>query len=375
MIGQLVILLLFTYYLNEMLKKLDWYIIKKYLGTFALSIVLIISISIIFDLTEKIDNFLDHQAPLKAIVFDYYVNFIPYFANMLTPLFSFIAVIFFTSKMANDSEIIAILSSGVSFNRLLRPYFISSILIAVFAFLLGAYVIPPANKVRLNFEDHYVKKFSSEVARNVQMEVKPGVILYIERYEDKKNLGRHFSLEKYDGKKLISRLTAQTIDWDSTAHWTLHSYMQRDFNGLYESLTRGEKMDTVIDVDPKDFFITTQEAPQMTLYELYNYMDKQKKRGLGNVQAFEDEYIRRFTFPISAIILMLIGVTLSSQKIRGGMGLNIGIGIGLSFTFIFFTTISSTFAIKGNMPILLADWLPNIIFSIIAIYLYKRSPK
>lgn len=358
-----------------MLKHLDWYIIKKYLGTYLLSIVLIISISVIFDFTEKIDNFIDNNASWKAIIFDYYLNFIPFFTNMFTPLFSFISVIFFTSKLANNSEIIAMLAGGMSFNRLLRPYFISAGLIATFSFFLMGFVIPPANKIRLEFEDQYVKKFKSEVARNVQMEIEPGIIIYFERYEEKSKSGYHFSLEKFDDKKLISRLTANSIKMDSANHWTIEKYLIRNFNGIYETIQKGETMDTVIYMDPEDFFITSQQAVQMNNHDLSEYIEKQKKRGLGNTQAFQDEYYKRFSMPLAALILTLIGVSLSSRKIRGGMGINIGIGIALSALYILFSTLSSTFAVSGSMNPLLAVWLPNLLFLIIGLILYKKAPK
>ncbi len=358
-----------------MLSHIDWYIIKKYLGTFALSIVLIISISVIFDFTEKIDNFLEYDAPVKAIIFDYYLNFIPFFANMFTPLFAFISVIFFTSKLANNSEIIAMLAGGMSFRRLMRPYMISAGIIALFSFLLMSFVIPPANKVRLQFEDLYIKKFKSEVARNVQLEIEPGIIAYLERYEEVRSTGRHFSLDKFEGKQLVSRLTAQNIVMDSLYHWTLNNYLIRDFDGLYEHIRKGDKLDTVIYMDPADFFITAQEAAQMQTPELREYIDKQKSRGLGNTQAFQDEYYKRFSTPLAAFILTLIGVSLSSRKVRGGMGINIGIGIALSALYILFTTFSSQLAISGSMHPLLAVWAPNLLFLAVGLYLYAKAPR
>ena len=280
-----------------MLKKLDIYIIRKYLGTFFFSILLIISISVVFDITEKLDRFIDNNASLQSIIFDYYVNFIPYFANLFSPLFSFISVIFFTSKMAYNSEIIAILAGGVSFNRMLRPYIISATLIGLLSFVLGSYIIPPANKTRLEFEDQYVQKKKSEIARNVQLEVEQGVIVYIERYEEKRNRGVHFSMEKFDGKKLVSRMTATSVQWDSAYNWTVRNYLIRDFDGLYETISQGTSLDTIIPVEPYEFFITTQQAQEMNNIELSNYINKQKERGVGNVQALQDEYYKRYSMP------------------------------------------------------------------------------
>lgn len=359
-----------------MLKKIDLYIIKKFLGTYVLSIILIISISVVFDLTEKLDNFFDNNAPLKAIVFDYYLNFIPYYANMFTPLFTFISVIFFTSKMASNTEIIAILASGVKFSRLLWPYFISAASIALFSFFLTGYVIPPANKTRLEFEDQYIKKFKNEVARNIQFEIKEGTIIYIERYEDARKRGYRFSMESFENdKSLSSRLIANRIEWKSDSTWVINDYLIRTFDGLYESIVQGETMDTIIPMNPAEFFITAEQAPEMTNPQLKEYIEKQEKRGAANIQAFKDEYYKRFSYPLASFILTLIGVSLASRKVKGGIGLHLGIGIGLSATFILFSTISSTFAIKGTMSPLLAVWSPNIIFLIIGIVLYQKAPK
>ncbi len=357
------------------LKRLDVYIIKKFLGTFFYSIILILSIAVVFDITEKIDNFYEYNAPFKAIVIDYYMNFIPYYANMFTPLFTFISVIFFTSKMANNTEIVAILSSGVSFNRLMRPYIVSATVITLLAFLLGAFIIPNSTKGLLQFENQYIKPFKSDNKRNVQMEVEKGVIMYIERFEISTNTGYSFSLESFDDKTLVSRLTAESVEWDSLYSWKVNNYVQREFDGMHEKLTRGTKMDTTINVQPEEFFISPEEAPQLSLGELKSFISKQKERGVGNVQAFEDEYFRRYSFPLSVLIMTLIGVSLSSRKIRGGMGLNLGIGLGLSSLFVIFTTMSTTFAVNNAMPILLAVWLPNIIFLTIGLILYVRAPK
>ena len=357
------------------LKRIDTYIIKKFLGTYFYSIVLILSIAVVFDLTEKLDNFFDNNAPLKAIIFDYYMGFIPFYMNMFSPLFTFIAVIFFTSKMATNTEIIAILASGVSFRRLMMPYLISAAVISGLAFVLGGYVIPPANEKLLDFEDKYVKKFKSNNARNVQMEVEKGVILYIERYEISENRGYRFSLEKFDGKSLVSRLTAETVTWDSAYNWKITNYMQRDFNGMREKLTRGIDLDTVINVQPQEFFISSKESAQMNNTQLREYLERQKNRGVGNIQAFEDEYYKRYSMPLAAFIMTLIGVSLSSRKVRGGMGLHLGIGLALSSLYILFSTLSTTFSVSGAMSPFAAVWLPNFVFLLVGIYLYRTAPK
>jgi lipopolysaccharide export system permease protein len=332
-------------------------------------------VSVVFDMAEKLDDFYANNAPWKAIIFDYYANFIPFFTNLFTPLFAFISVIFFTSKMAYNTEIIAMLSTGMSFKRLIFPYFFSATLIGIMSFFLGGFVIPTSNKVRLDFEDKYIQKFKSEMALNIQLELSPGVIAYIERYEESQNRGYHFSLEKFNGKQLASRLTSQYIIMDSLNHWHLTDYRLREFDGMYEKMSGGERLDTVIKMNPADFFVSGKEAAQMTVTELKQYLKRQKERGIAGSQVFENEYYTRFSMPFAALILTLIGVSLSSRKVRGGTGLHLGVGIGLSAIYILFATVSSTFAVNGSLPSVVAIWLPNIVFTSIGIWLYMKAPK
>ncbi len=355
------------------LMKLDKYIIKKFLGTFFFSIILILSIAIIFDFAEKIDNFNEHNAPWKAIIFDYYFNFVPYYGNLFTPLFTFISVIFFTSKMANDTEFVAMLASGVSFNRIMRPYFISALFITFLSFLLSGFIIPRATKGLLEFENVYVKPFKKSNARNVQLQIDKGRIMYIERFDIETNEGYRMSLESFEGKTLTSRLTAKRIYWDSIYHWRLKNYVFREFDGMREHLKRGSSMDTIIKIQPKDFFVMAEDAPQLNIIKLKQYINKLKNRGAGNVTAFEVEYIQRFSTPVSILIMTLIGLSLSFRKVRGGMGINLGIGLALCGIYIIFLTLSTTFAINKTMPLLFAVWLPDIIFLSIGIYLYLKS--
>ena len=357
------------------LKRLDTYIIAKFLGTYFFSIVLILSIAIVFDVTEKLDEFYDNHAPLEAIIFDYYVNFVPFYMNLFASLFTFIAVIFFTSKMAGNTEIVAILASGVSFRRFMVPYFISAAIIASISFGLGGFVIPHATKTMLDFEDKYIKKFKTENAHNLQMEVEKGVILYIERYHIEKNEGQRLSLEKFDEKHLVSRLTAEKVSWDSAYNWKLENYLQRDFDGMRETIAKGESMDTVIQVQPSEFFITSKEAPEMTNTQLRNYLNRQQERGVGSIQAFADEYYKRYSMPLAAFIMTLIGVSLSSRKVRGGMGLHLGVGLALSAFYVLFSTLSTTFSVNGIMSPFIAAWLPNLTFLTVGILLYRSAPK
>ncbi len=330
------------------------------------------SIAVVFDLTEKLDNFFENQAPIREIILDYYVNFVPYFMNMFSPLFIFISVIFFTSKLAGNSEIIAILASGVSYHRLMVPYAISAILLFGMSFVLTGYIIPPASEKMLNFQDKYIQRFTRENARNIQMEVEPGTILYIESFQKRTNTGYRMSLEHFEGKTLTMRITADRITYDSLHHWHLDKYIRRDFDGMYETLSRGQRLDTIIPVLPKELFYTAENAQMMTNPELKEYIDTQRKRGSGNVQAFETEWWKRWASPIGAFIMTLLGVTLSSKKVRGGMGKNLGIGITLSALYILFSTVSTTFSVSGVMSPFMSVWLPNFIFLAIGIVLYIR---
>ncbi len=357
------------------LTRIDWYIIKQFLGTYLFAILLIIAISVVFDINEKIDKFLKPEVPLSAIVFDYYLNFIPYFVNLFSPLFTFIAVIFFTSKLADHSEIIAMLASGISFKRLMVPYAISAAIIAFFTFILNAFVIPPANRTRIDFQNKYIKNKAVEYARNVQLEVEPGTFAYFDRYDARSNMGYRFSLEQFDGKRLVSRLTANSIKYDTLYHWQVIDYVIRDFDGMREHISSGSRKDTTLTIVPSDFLISVNDCEKMTSPQLHEYIQRQQKRGIGNIQTFEIEYHKRYATIMAAFILTCIGVSLSSRKVKGGMGLNIGIGIGLSFSYILFMTITSTFAISGAVSPMIASWIPNILYSFIAIYLYNKAPR
>lgn len=369
--------LLITIKADEWIRKLDWYIIKKFLGTYFFAIALIISIAVVFDVNENIDKFINNKAPIKAIVFDYYMNFIPYFSNLFSPLFVFIAVIFFTSKLAENSEIIAMFSTGMSFKRLMRPYMISAAFIALLTYGLGAYVIPKGNVTRLDFEDRYKRKKKQEYVRNVQLEVDSGVIAYIERYENYNKTAYRFSLDKFKGKQLVSHLTARSATYDTTSvhKWTLKNYMIRHMDGMKETITKGDRLDSIIKMEPQDFLIMKGQQQTMTSPELKEYITKQKQRGFANIKEFEIEYYQRIAMSFAAFILTTIGVSLSSRKVKGGMGLYLGIGLALSFSYILFQTVSATFAINGNTPPLLAVWFPNILYTFIAIYLYRKAPK
>ncbi len=350
------------------IKHFDAYIIKKFLGTFIFAILLLLAIVVMFDINEKLDAML--TAPLKETVFKYFLNFLPYFANQFAPLFVFITVIFFTSKL---SEIIAMMSSGISFKRLMVPYLVSATIIAIGTLLLSLYVIPPANVKRIEYTNQWVKNKRVDFGDNIQLQVRPGVMAFMSRYDNTTKRGYRFTMEQFDGNRLVSRITANDVHYDSLGRWTLNDYTVRKFEGLKETLTKGTKIDTLLNIDPRDFLIAKNDQEMLTSPELRRYINKQKARGVANLQQFELEYEKRFAMTAAAFILTVIGLSLSSRKVRGGMGVNIGIGLLLSFSYILFMTVTQTFAISGYTSPRLAMWIPNIIYTIIAIVLYHRA--
>ncbi len=360
------------------LTRLDRYIITKFIGTYVYSIILIISISIVFDFNENLSKFATYGAPAKAIIFDYYANFVPYFANLFSPLFVFISVIFFTSKLAGNSEIIAMLAAGVSFKRLLRPYLFSAALIATVNFYLGAYVIPKGNQVKMEFESKYKNKRRVTSASNVQLMVGPGVIAYLQQYDDRSKTGYGFSLDKFENKKLVSHMTASSIRYDSISderyHWKAQNYKIRTLKGLREEIVSGMVMDTLIQMEPMDLVFSKGQQETLTSNELRKYISKQTERGSGNVVQYEVEYHKRIATSFASFILTVIGASLSSRKRKGGMGLYLGIGLALSFSYILLQTVSSTFAINADTPPMLAAWIPNLLYVFIAYFCYRQSP-
>ena len=360
------------------LKRMDTYIIRKFIGTYVYSIVLIISISIVFDVNENLAKFTTNHAPLEAIVFDYYANFVPYFANLFSPLFVFIAVIFFTSKLAGNSEIIAMLACGMSFKRLLRPYLISAALIAALNFYLGAYVIPKGSVVRHNFESLYKNNKKVTSATNVQLQVEPGVIAFISQYDDVTRTGYGFTLDKFENKKLVSTLSASIIQYDTISEnrnqWKVRNYKIRTLTGLKEKITSGTAMDTIIQMEPMDLVFSKGQQETLSSPELKRYISKQQERGSGNVVQYEVEYHKRIATSFASFILTIIGASLSSRKRKGGMGMYLGIGLALSFSYIVLQTISATFAIQADTPPMLAAWIPNIIYAVIAYFCYRQAP-
>ena len=368
-------------YINpfRFIKRIDWYIIKKFVGYYFFSIALIISIAIVFDFNENLAKFTENHAPARAIIFDYYANFVPYFANLFSALFVFVAVILFTSKLAGNSEIIAMLASGMSFKRLLRPYLITCVFLSALSYTLSAYVIPHGTVVRQNFENMYRKKTKITSADNVQLQVDKGVIAYIQHYDDSQKRGYGFCLDKFQEKKLVSHLTAMEIQYDTISdskyHWKLSSWKVRKLQGMKEHITSGAQKDTIITMEPTDLVYSKGQQETFTSPALKEYISKQIDRGSGNVVQYQVEYYKRIASSFASFILTIIGVSLSSRKRKGGMGLSLGIGLALSFGYILLQTVCATFAIQANFPPMLAAWMPNIIFAFVAYFCYRKAPR
>lgn len=360
------------------IKRLDRYIIGKFIGTYFFAILLIISISIVFDFNENLSKFTEYHAPWKALVFDYYLNFIPYFANLFSPLFVFIAVIFFTSKMASGSEIISIMAAGVSFKRLLRPYMISCVIISTLSFFLSAYVIPHGTVIKQNFESLYKNNQKNTSAENVQLQVDKGVIAYIQHYDNKVKRGYGFCLDKFENKKLVSHMSATEIQYDTISdtkyRWKATNWKIREMRGMREKITSGMQLDTLIQMEPIDLVYSKGQQETFTLPELSDYISKQINRGSSNVVQYQVEYHKRIAASFASFILTIIGASLSSRKRKGGMGMYLGAGLALSFTYILLQTVSATFAINAGTPPMLAAWVPNIIFSVVAYICYRKAP-
>ena len=359
-----------------MIKIIDWYIIKKYLGTFSFTLAIFTVIIVIFDVSEKLDDFLRHEAPVSEIIFSYYAGFIPFYLNFLSPLINFIAVIFFTAKMADQTEIVPILSSGVSFKRFLRPYIISSTVIFLVTLIFNLFIIPETNQLKIDFENTYINPKSDNSKMFTHMQIDKDSYVYIENFDNNQRVGYKFILEKFSGDNLKEKLIADKITWDSLKlKWKIDNYSIRKIDGLKESMTSGISKDTTLDMRPTDFEIYDNIYQAMNMNELNDRIEKEKTRGTDVMVDLQLEKYKRFVYPLSAYILTLMGVSLSSRKVRGGIGLPLGIGIFLSFAYIIFIQFANMFALKGGLPPLFAVLIPNVIFGILGVYLLIKAPK
>ncbi len=364
--------------IKDRVKILDWYIISKYLGTFLYTLTLFVIIIFIFDLAEKLDDFLSANLSVWEVITLYYAGSIPYYVNMLSPLINFIAVIFFTAKMADQTEIVPILSGGVSFNRFLLPYFISAFIIFSANLASNLWILPYTNQLKNNFENTYVKKNDPSSKSNIHMKLDNNTYIYMDNFDNKSKVGTRFSLDNFKGDVLTKKLVADEIKWDSLKRsWKLTNYTVRHVDGLKETFESGSGMtkDTVLDMRPDDFSAYDNIFENLTNKELSDKIKKEKIRGSGIWNDLLFERYKRYLHPLSAFVLTLIGVALSSRKVRGGVGLPLGIGILLSFAYIVFNQFAKMFTLKGSMPPLFAVLAPTICFGLLGYYLLRKAPK
>jgi lipopolysaccharide export system permease protein len=368
------------------LKILDRYIIRKFLGTWIFSIAIFIVILVVFDYAEKLEDFINNKAPMSAIWFQYYLNFIPFFITQFVGLLTFIGVIFFTSKMAYNTEIIAMLSSGESFARLMWPYFLSATTIMLFSLALNLWIIPRANEPRIDFEQTYISRTrnaSRTYDANIYRQLSPGTFVYLRNFSGETQKASYFALESYDNGRLARTLEAATVTYNTeTRRWTAPTYITRtmprvDSAGLptEEIFAQHTALDTLININTTELGRLDQLIKTMTIGELNQFIEQQKEKGSDMMATFEVERQSRFSYPVAIFILTLIGVSLSSRKVRGGTGLHMGLGITLCFGYILFSRFAEEFAKGGIMPAAIAVWLPDILFAGIAVYLYIKAPK
>ena len=358
------------------LTKIDWYIIKRFLGAFLLALGLFTIIIVVFDLSEKIDEFMENNAPFSEVIFNYYVNWVPFLLNLFSPVFVFISVIFFTSKMAQKSEIVAILASGVSYRRLLVPYVISAVFLAIVSFAMFAWIIPHADKTRVVFENKYIRDRSHYNAYQIKTQIAPGQIMSMGSFNFSDSLGFKVSLEHLEGGELKSKLFADKLSWnDNTQKWKLTKWWSREFIDGMEILTKGATMDTMIAFNPEDFFRKNDDVGMFNMRELDEMIAFEEMRGTGNSFFYTTERNKRYALPFAMIVLTVIGVSVAAKKTRGGIGLNLGVGLLISFTFLMVFQFFVAYGSSGSMHPLLAVWIPNIIFGAVAFVLYKFAQK
>ena len=359
-------------------KILDRYVLGKFLGTYMFAIAMIIIVVVIFDYVERVDDFAESHAPVSSIIFDYYINFVPFFINQFSGLFTFIAVIFFTSKMAYQTEIVAMLSGGMSFRRLMWPYFLGATIIAGLSLSLSLWIIPISQKDCVAFENQYFKKNRNvQYDRHIYRQIEPGTFVYIRGYSPSTGTVSFFALEKYENGSMTRVLEAAEATLDpETQRWRANRYIERTFDSLHnESFAQNRNLDTLINLDINEMGRIDKLIKTMKIDELNRFLEQQRNKGSDSIRIIEVEHHARYAYPLSAFVLTLIGVSLSSRKVRGGTGLHIGVGITLCFSYILFNRFFEEFAKSGTLPTGLAVWLPNILFLFIGIYLYIKAPK
>ncbi len=378
------------------MKLIDKYILKQFLGTFFFVVLILVSVITVIDLTEKTEKYVKNNVTAMQIA-GYYLDFIPWIAGLITPITVFIATVYITARMAGRTEIIAILSSGVSFRRLLLPYFVGALIIGSLSFWLNGWIIPNSNKTRLAFEVEYLKGKYYYDQRNIHIQVEPGILLYMQSYNNTQNVGYRFTMERFEGNKLIEKLSANTIVWNEEKEkWTLRNWTHRKIDPIFvlasdinieipedsvfyvrptDVLTKGDNLDTTLVIHPKEFESDYRKYDGMTIDDLNEYIETLRSRGSASVLSYEVEKYTRYAAPFSIFILSFMGVIVSSKKSRGGTGFQIALGFLLSFIFILFFMMFRSFAEAGSMPAALSVWIPNIVFAIITVLMYKYVPR
>ncbi len=358
------------------MKLIDLYIFRKFVATFLFVNLLLTMIIVIFDISEKIDDFLENSVPFSAVVFDYYLNFIPFMLNMFIGLITFIVVIYFTSRLAFNTEIIAMLAAGISFRRLLVPYLATALLLAILSFSLSNFLIPKANKVRMDFELQYMGKHKPRYESFMHFQISPGMFISVQNFDPFSNSGYNAILCHIDDSKVKEVVTSEMLRWDSVkGTWLFDQYTIRWIEGDREKLVSGPLLDTVLAVGPKDLTTRVISVEHMGFRQLRQFIAGSRIRGTENIIFYEVEKHKRLAYPFATIILTLIGVSLSSRKVRGGIGLHIAMGLLASFSYILFMKFSETFATNGNLQPFIAAWLPNVLFFALAIWFVRRAPK
>lgn len=355
---------------------LDRYILRKFLTTYVFVVLVLVSVLMVIDYVEKSESFIRNKPPLTALLGDYYLNFIPYWANLLSPITIFIATVFVTSRLAARTEIIAILSSGVSFIRLLVPYVVGSTLVGISIFYLINYVVPVSNKIRIAFELKYDKKPFIFEKQDVHIKIAPKTYAYIANYDNQLHEGYHFTIETIEGNRLYSKFQANKIVWqDSLKKWRLTDWTQRKFSDSSEVLTSGFRIDTAINLKPKDFESNYMLYETFTTPQLIEFIEELKSRGADRIETYLIERYLRITSPFAIVILTLIGVILSARKSRQGTGYQIALGFLLAFIYIMLFVVARSLASAGTLHPLLACWMPNLLFAAIGVILYKTVPR
>lgn len=358
------------------MKKLDWYILRKFLGTFVFIMALLLGVTVVIDLSEKIDAFVDNKVTFSIALYDYFVFFIPYITSLIGPFFVLVAVIFFTSQLAERSEIVAILNSGTSFYRMLRGYWVGASLLVLVFYLGNHYYVPFSNKKRIEFEHKYISRPPEGMRINFHRTIDTGTIVYFENFKPTDGSGFKFSIDKFQNGRLVYKLRSEKIDWDSTTkHWRVQNYYIRQLRDDRDIITRGELLDTVFPFTPSDFSFTAHLKEEMTTPQLKEYINEMKRGGQPDVEFYEVELYRRTSSAFSIYILTLIGVSVASRKVRGGLGWHIVLGVGLSALYEIVMKFSITFSTNSTLPPVIGVWLPNILFAALAIYLVRKAPK